>query len=392
MSRKRRRRRGRRKSWFGRLSMGKRIGVVLAGVLICLMMSGVVFVAAKLGRLDTQEIKTEDIVVNKEAEKAGKGYTNFAVFGIDSRSGELEKGTRSDTIIIASLNNKTKEVRMVSVYRDTLLNVGNGEIAKCNAAYSYGGPTQAINMLNENLDLNIQDFVTVDFAAVAEAIDLLGGVEIDIQPEEVRPMNKYISETARVADKEGNLIQQAGLQQLDGVQATTYARIRSTAGGDFKRAERQRLVIEKIVDKVQKSDLGTINKMIDELLPTIKTSLSATEILSYAKCFADYKLSELSGFPFAKTTDTISGLGSVVIPVTLEENVLELHQFLYVDKEEAGEDEEGYEPSEEVIRVNNKIESLVGPRTAMVEEKKEEPEEKEAEENTSAKMQFEVIE
>lgn len=389
MSRKRRRR---RESWFGRLSMGKRIGVVLAGVLICLMMSGVVFVAAKLGRLDTQEIKTEDIVVNKEAEKAGKGYTNFAVFGIDSRSGELEKGTRSDTIIIASLNNKTKEVRMVSVYRDTLLNVGNGEIAKCNAAYSYGGPTQAINMLNENLDLNIQDFVTVDFAAVAEAIDLLGGVEIDIQPEEVRPMNKYISETARVADKEGNLIQQAGLQQLDGVQATTYARIRSTAGGDFKRAERQRLVIEKIVDKVQKSDLGTINKMIDELLPTIKTSLSATEILSYAKCFADYKLSESSGFPFAKTTDTISGLGSVAIPVTLEENVLELHQFLYVDKEEAGEDEEGYEPSEEVMRVNNKIESLVGPRTAMVEEKKEEPEEKEAEENTSAKMQFEVIE
>ena len=169
-------------------------------------------------------------------------------------------------------------------------------------------------MLNENLDLNIQDFVTVDFAAVAEAIDLLGGVEIDIQPEEVRPMNKYISETARVADKEGNLIQQAGLQQLDGVQATTYARIRSTAGGDFKRAERQRLVIEKIVDKVQKSDLGTINKMIDELLPTIKTSLSATEILSYAKCFADYKLSESSGFPFAKTTDTISGLGSVVFP------------------------------------------------------------------------------
>lgn len=366
MSRKRRRRRGRRKSWFGRLSMGKRIGVVLAGVLICLMMSGVVFVAAKLGRLDTQKIKTEDIVVNKEAEKAGKGYTNFAVFGIDSRSGELEKGTRSDTIIIASLNNKTKEVRMVSVYRDTLLNVGNGEIAKCNAAYSYGGPTQAINMLNENLDLNIQDFVTVDFAAVAEAIDLLGGVEIDIQPEEVRPMNKYISETARVADKEGNLIQQAGLQQLDGVQATTYARIRSTAGGDFKRAERQRLVIEKIVDKVQKSDLGTINKMIDELLPTIKTSLSATEILSYAKCFADYKLSESSGFPFAKTTDTISGLGSVVIPVTLEENVLELHQFLYVDKEEAGEDEEGYEPSEEVMRVNNKIESLVGPRTAIM--------------------------
>lgn len=393
MSRKRRRRRERRKSWFGRLSMGKRIGVVLAGVLICLMMSGVVFVAAKLGRLDTQEIKTEDIVVNKEAEKAGKGYTNFAVFGIDSRSGELEKGTRSDTIIIASLNNKTKEVRMVSVYRDTLLNVGNGEIAKCNAAYSYGGPTQAINMLNENLDLNIQDFVTVDFAAVAEAIDLLGGVEIDIQPEEIRPMNKYISETARVADKEGNLIQEAGLQQLDGVQATTYARIRSTAGGDFKRAERQRTVIEKIVEKVQKSDLATINKMIDELLPTIKTSLSAAEILSYAKSFTEYKLCESSGFPSAKTTDTISGLGSVVIPVTLEDNVLELHKFLYTDVEEAGEEEENYQPSEDVMRVNDKIVSLVGPRTPMFEEKKEDEEDQTEEVEAEApQMKFEVIE
>lgn len=392
MSRKRRRRRGRKRSWFGRLSTGKKIGVVLAGVLLCLMTSGVVFVAAKLGKLDTQEIKAEDIIVNKEAQNTGKGYTNFALFGIDSRSGELEQGTRSDTIIIASLNNKTKEVRMVSVYRDTLLNVGNGEIAKCNAAYSYGGPTQAINMLNENLDLNIQDFATVDFAAVTEAIDMLGGVEIDVQPEEIGPMNKYIGETARVADKEATLIQNAGLQKLNGVQATTYARIRSTAGGDFKRAERQRLVIEKLVEKVQKSDLATINNMVDKLLPTIKTSLSATEILTYAKDFASYKLTESSGFPFAKTTDTISGLGSVVIPVTLKDNVLELHKFLYVDTKEAGEEEESYQPSEEVMNVNNKIESLVGPRTPMVEEKKEEDAQEEEAETKTPQMKIEVIE
>ena len=152
-------------------------------------------------------------------------------------------------------------------------------------------------------------------------------------------------------------------------------------------------VIEKIVEKVQKSDLATINKMIDELLPTIKTSLSAAEILSYAKSFTEYKLSESSGFPFAKTTDTISGLGSVVIPVTLEDNVLELHKFLYTDVEEAGEEEENYQPSEDVMRVNDKIVSLVGPRTPMFEEKKEDEEDQTEEVEAEApQMKFEVIE
>lgn len=369
-----RRRRGRRKNgnWFTRMSLGGKIGVCVGSFFLCIIASGVIFVAAKLGKMDTEDIKSEDLIVNQEAEESAKGYTNFALFGIDSRSGKLDKGTRSDTIIVASLNNETKEVRMSSVYRDTLLNVGNGELAKCNAAYSYGGPTQAINMLNQNLDLNIKDFATVDFAAIANAIDMLGGVEIDVQPEEIKAMNKYIGETARVADKEANLISEPGKQLLDGVQATTYARIRSTAGGDFKRAERQRIVIEKVVAKIQDSSLGTLNKMIDKLLPTIKTSLSTAEILSYAKDFTKYKIGESSGFPFAKTTDTVSGLGSIVIPVTLKDNVIELHDFLY------GEEEEEYEPSSDVNDISSNIEAKVGPRVAVEDEfsrKKEDPDE-----------------
>ncbi len=364
MSRRRRRRHGRKKNgnWFSRLSIGGKIGVCAGGFFLCIIVSGVIFVAAKLGRLNNEDIKSEDLIVNKEAEESAKGYTNFALFGIDSRSGKLEKGTRSDTIIVASLNNETKEIRMVSVYRDTLLNIGDGELAKCNAAYSFGGPTQAINMLNQNLDLNIKDFATVDFAAIANAIDLLGGVEIEIKPEEVKPMNKHIAETAKVADKKANLISEPGKQLLDGVQATTYARIRSTAGGDFKRTERQRIVIEKLIGKIQDSDLGTLNKMIDELLPTIKTSLSTGEILSYAKNFMKYKIGDSSGFPFAKTTDKVSGLGSIVIPVTLKDNVIQLHDFLY------GSEEEEYVPSSDVDDISSKIEAKVGPRVAVEDE------------------------
>lgn len=380
MSRRRRRRHGRKKcgNWFSRLSLGGKIGVCTGGLLLCMIASGVIFVAAKLGKMDTEDIKSEDLIVNREAEESAKGYTNFAMFGIDSRSGKLEKGTRSDTIIVASLNNKTKEIRMVSVYRDTLLNIGNGELAKCNAAYSFGGPTQAINMLNQNLDLNIKDFATVDFAAIANAIDMLGGVEIEVMPEEIKPMNKYIGETAKVAGKKANLVSEPGKQVLDGVQATTYARIRSTAGGDFKRTERQRIVIEKLVGKIQKSDLGTLNKMIDELLPTIKTSLSTAEILSYAKDFTKYKIGDSSGFPFAKTTDTISGLGSIVIPVTLKDNVIQLHDFLY------GSEEEEYVPSSDVNDISSNVEAKVGPRAAVMDEFSRKKEDDSSDEETSS--------
>lgn len=354
---KRRHRRGRRKkSWFARLSGPKKAVVCLAAVVTALLASGVVYAASILNKIDTQEIPQEDIVINQEAEAAGEGYTNVALFGGDSRTGELEEGVRTDTIIVASLNNKTKEIRMVSVYRDTLLDIGDGTLQKCNAAYSFGGPEQAINMLNRNLDLDIQKYVTVDFGIVANVIDLLGGVEIDVKEEEVQYINEFIDETGQVAGKEVNYVQNSGSQLLDGVQATTYARIRSTAGGDFTRTERQRLVIEKMVEKIKQSNLGTINSIIDEVFPSISTNFTIAEILSYAKDFAKYTLGENAGFPFDKTTDTISGLGSIVIPVSLTSNVQQLHEFLYGTTD--------YSVSSEVSGISGAIVSRVGQREA----------------------------
>lgn len=354
---KKKHRRGRRKkiNWFAGLSIRKKIAVsVLAGVLL-LAVIGVVFVALKLAKINSEDIPVEDIIVNQDAD-LGEGYTTVALFGIDSRNGELESGTRSDCIIVVSLNNETKEVRMASVYRDTVLDIKDNYLQKCNAAYSFGGPTQAINMLNKNLDLAIQDYATVDFSAISTAIDMLGGIEIDIKPEEIAPLNKYVGETARVAGKAAKKVSSTGVQLLDGVQATTYARIRSTAGGDFTRTERQRLVIEKIVEKAQQTNIGTINNIIDEVFPTIKTSFSSAEILSYAKDFLKYDIGESSGFPFEKTTATVSGLGSIVIPVTLVDNVSQLHEFLY--------DVENYVPSGTVNTISGNIVARVGQREA----------------------------
>ena len=330
----RRRRRTRRGNWFTRMKAWQKALVCVAGVLVCLVGSAAVYVAAQWSKIDRQEVKADDLIINQEVMEQnknidlGEGYTNIALFGVDSRDGSLGEGNRSDMIIVASLNNETKEIKLASVYRDTLLNLSEGTYQKCNAAYSYGGPTMAINMLNMNLDLDIEDYVTVHFGAISDMI-----------------------ETARVAGKEAHKIDKAGTYLMDGPQATTYARIRSTAGGDFTRTERQRIVIEKAVEKIQKADLLTINSIINEVFPQISTSFTLQEILYYAQAYSQYKLVDNTGFPFEKTTDTISGLGSIVIPQDLTDNVSQLHQFLFGDA--------GYTPSATVSSISDTITATV---------------------------------
>lgn len=329
------------------------IALICIGVLIAaLFMFGVIYVYAKWSKIDTKAIKAEDIVINEEVKKnknvdLGDGFTNVALFGVDSRDGDLGEGNRTDCIIVASLNNKTKEIKMVSVYRDTLLDLSEGTYQKCNAAYSYGGPVLAINMLNMNLDLDIQDYVTVDFGAIADAVDLLGGIEIEVTEEELPYINQYIPETANSAGKAANLLQSAGLQKLDGTQATTYARIRSTAGGDFTRTERQRLVIEKMFEKAKMADIGTLNAIIDKVFPQVSTSFSLPEILKYASAYSEYKLTGNMGFPEDKYTDMLSEIGSVVVPDDLTSNVAKLHEFLFGTV--------GYSPSSTVQTVSANI-------------------------------------
>lgn len=335
------------------MKVWQKVLVCMAGVLICLVGSAAIYVAAQWSRIDRQEVRADDLVINQEVMEKnanidlGEGYTNIALFGVDSRDGNLGEGNRTDMIIVASLNNETKEIRLVSVYRDTLLNLSEGTYQKCNAAYSYGGPTMAINMLNMNLDLDIEDYVTVDFGAISDMIDQLGGVEITIKEEELEAFNKYVTETARVAGKEAHKIDEPGNYLMDGSQATTYARIRSTAGGDFTRTERQRIVIEKAVEKIQKADLLTINNIISEVFPQISTSFTLQEILYYAQAYSQYKLLENTGFPFDQTTDTISGLGSIVIPQNLTDNVSQLHEFLFGDTD--------YTPSDTVSTISSTI-------------------------------------
>lgn len=302
-----------------------------------------------------------DVIVNPElqesieqAKESGEEiylsqYRNIALFGVDSTEGSLGAGNRTDTIIIASINLETKEVKLASVFRDTYLNVGNDTYRKANNAYAKGGAEQAMGMLNMNLDLNISDFVTVGFEGLKETIDLLGGIEIEVDSEELKHINNYQQTMAKSMGIDYKEVKEAGLQTLDGLQATAYCRIRYTAGNDFKRTARQREVIGKIVEKAQKSSLSTLSDIANAVFPKAATSLELKEILSLLGSVNEYTMGETTGFPFEedRTTGDIGSNGSCVVPTTLAENVTTLHEFLF--------NETDYEPTDSVKKYSKQI-------------------------------------
>lgn len=279
-----------------------------------------------------------------------EGYTNIALFGVDSRDTNLGKGARTDTIMIASLNNQTGEVKLCSIFRDTYLNIGNDTYNKANSAYSYGGPEQAIQMLNMNLDMDIDQYVTVGFKALVDTIDDLGGVEVDITEEEIHFLNDYQIGTAEaIGIKQSDIkkVTEAGMQTLNGLQATSYCRIRYTKGDDFKRAERQRTVLTQVAEKAMSSDIQTLDSIIDDIFPLCSTSFTKAEMVEYASRIATYSIGEQSGFPFEKVTGNMGKAGSSVVAEDFQQNVVQFHEFLFGDSE--------YTPSETVKGISEKI-------------------------------------
>ena len=331
MARKRRRRGRRNKRGFASWSLGKKLSVVVGSLILTLLATGTIIAASKISKLETTTLDAKKLNISEESEIQATGYTNIALFGLDSREGDLGKGNRSDTIMIASLNNQTKEVKLVSIYRDTLLELDDGSYNKANSAYSFGGPEGAISMINRNLDMNIEKYVAVNFNALVDVIDALGGLDITMTAEEVVHMNNYCVETSEVTGVDYTRIEPevAGTYHLNGVQAVSYSRIRYTAGGDFERASRQRLVLNLIAEKAQTMTLSQINKIIDSVFPQISTNFTLTEMLTYAKDFQKYKMGDSIGFPSENTTAMLNEVGSVVIPNILSSNLKEVHFFLF---------------------------------------------------------------
>jgi LCP family protein required for cell wall assembly len=336
-----------------------RIVLFIVEIFVLLLMGVVLYGVLKVEKTGKVEIPKEDIVINEEVkvkeETTMRGYRNIALFGVDSTTGALTKNTRSDSIMIASINQDTGECKLVSVYRDTYLNLSNDSYNKCNAAYAKGGPEQAINMLNMNLDMNITDFITVGFAGLSDTIDALGGVMIDVDSSEISHLNNYQICMAQDLKRDSYTpVTSTGYQLLDGLQATAYCRIRYTAGDDFKRAERQREVILAIMDKVKSASPSTLNQIANDVFGEVYTSLDLMEIIEMLGEVSRYQITDQGGFPeeSMRATGTIGSKGSCVVPVSLEQNVIWLHKFLFED--------EAYTPSEAVKEYSAKVEADTG--------------------------------
>ncbi|MBQ2801123.1 MAG: LCP family protein [Lachnospiraceae bacterium] len=296
--------------------------------------------------LISTDVNKENLAVNEELEN--EDFWNIALFGVDSRTGVLGKGTLSDCIIVCSINKNTKEVKLVSVYRDTYLNIGNDTYNKANSAYSSGGPEQAIKMLNTNLDLDITNFATVDFSALVSVVDAIGGVTIDLTEEEITHLNNYQVETSKVTNGKIENVSGAGEHLLNGIQTVSYCRIRYTAGDDFKRSERQRQVIGLIIEKAKTMSPTVLTKIVEEAFPKCATNIELNELLSLVKDISSYKIVDTTGFPFDKKNDILGSRGDCVIPIGLEQNVVQLHEYLFGTEEE-------YTPSASLTAISSKI-------------------------------------
>lgn len=319
------------------MKKGIKIAVIVL-IIVILLFFGIIafYVMNKLNKLNYIKVSKEDIEITEGVEENLKGYRNIALFGIDTRENTYE-GSRSDCIIIASINEETKNIKLVSVYRDTYLEIAGHGLDKVNHAYAYGGPALSMSTLNTNLDLDITEFVTVNFTSTKDIIDEIGGVELTVTNAEATQIPGITT---------------GGTYLLNGEQALAYGRIRKL-DSDYVRTERMRTVVTAVFQKAKTMSVGELNRLADNLLPEIYTNISKTEILNLIPKIASYSIVDSKGWPYETRGITIGGVWYGP-PINLEKNVTELHKELFNDEE--------YNTTDKVKEISEKIIDKTGYR------------------------------
>lgn len=341
------RRKKKRKIWFILLEIAVLIGI--------LCFAGYSYIGSRLDlmqRLPWNPDEIKNVEISEEKQEQMSGYWTIAVFGVDSRNSSVGKGNNSDVNILCNIDQGTGEIRLVSVYRDSYLNISDkNTYNKINAAYMQGGPEQVVKALNRNLDIDIDDYATFNWKAVADAINILGGIDVEITKSEFYYINAFISETVKATGVASTQLKSAGMNHLDGVQAVAYGRLR-LMDTDYARTERQRKVISLAFEKMKKADWATINNIVQTVFPQVATSIEINDLLKIGRNITRYHLTETTGFPSELREKKMGRKGACVIPQTLESNVIELHHFLFGDEE--------YTPTETVRTISQKIVSDTG--------------------------------
>ena len=304
---------------------------IIISVILIIFLIGIAvgynFINSKLNKINYEEIDENEIEVTEEVKEELSGYRNIVLFGIDDADGYTG---RSDCIIIFSIDQKTKNVKMTSIYRDTYVEVPGHGYTKINHAFAYGGATLAMSTINRNLDLNITEYVTINFQVVKDVVDSVGGVKIDVTSKEATQIPGITS---------------AGTYNLTGEQALAYGRIRKI-DTDYQRTERMRTVIEKVFSKIKKMSPLEMNKLADKILPELHTNITKSEITVTIKDVKSYSIGESMGWPYEVEGKMISGVW-YGIPKTLQKSVQKLHEDLF--------DETDYKTTEKVNKISDTI-------------------------------------
>ena len=315
--------------------------------------AGLTVVKNTLDNVGRIELDPDLIGINPQVDSDLRNYRNIALLGIDARDMSSDENVRSDAIIVASINKETNEIKMFSVYRDTMLDLGDNSpgLDKVTHGYFYGGPTKMLYVLNKNLDLNIKEVVVVNWKSVADTVDALGGLDIEIKQSEIKEMNKYIQDTYNNIGGSNEKIQSAGKQSLNGNQAVTYARIRKDAvEGDYRRNERMKIVVKAAFKKAAKMDTKALNKISDEILPEIKNNMSSADMMDMVLKLNSYEMTDSVGWPY--DVGQWSNGGWFGPPVTLSSNVTKLHEQFF--------GQEGYTPTQDVQKISKRISAKTG--------------------------------
>lgn len=347
MSRKEMKQRKSPVDWFKGLATWKKITLLVAVIVVlALLILGIMVYGYMNDAVEQMhEATPEDYDLSLTDVD---GYINILLLGVDSRDMENIKGTRSDAIMIVSINKDTNDVKIISVYRDTYLKMGDtSTFDKITHACAYDGPEMSMKSLNQAMDLNISNYVVVNFKAVADLVDAVGGITVDVQDYEIQQLNKYTIQTAKNIGRENyKLVEAAGTQTLEGVQAVSYGRIRKGVGDDFKRTERMRTVLTLVFNKMKTMSFSEIKGLIDMMIPQVQTNLDMNNILALSMRLPKFNIVGSVGWPYNVTAGYINKV-SYVLPINLAANTTKLHQEVFL--------QEDYVPSATVTTISNEL-------------------------------------
>lgn len=345
----------------GRRGRGGGIGclvplIILVVLIIGLGAAGFGLAGRLWSRVDSADFRTSEISVNADlpdsVKTATKGYRTIMVFGVDSRDNTtLQSGALSDSNIIVAINRKTGAAKMLSVYRDTYVETTAGEHMKLTEVYNKYGAKEQLSTINRNFDMNVSEYVTVNWKTVADTINELGGIDLDLSEDECRGINKYIDEVMESTGLSSEHVSvEDGIQHVDGVQAVTYCRLRKGLGDDYKRTERQRTVIAKTLSVAKSAGMRKALAVCEKVFPGLSSSMSLMDVLTLAIGMGNFEIRDSAGFPFHQESE--DGGRYYIFPVTLASNAAELHEYLYGNTD--------YTPSETVQGISRAIEEYSG--------------------------------